>query len=148
FGEGAGQTQQGDQGAKGTSSGEVSNEILEQARQLARNKALPKALALLQDHCRQAASEAQHFHRQLRFAEFCLQHKLPELARVQLEDLDRRLQEVSLFQWEPELSARVMQLLLQTAEKSKVGTPGHERQVAYFNRLCLIDAAKALEFRS
>ena len=148
FGEGAGQTQQGDQGAKGASSGEVSNEILEQARQLARNKALPKALALLQDHCRQAASEAQHFHRQLRLAEFCLQHKLPELARAQLEDLDRRLQEVSLFQWEPELSARVMQLLLQTAEKSKVGTPGHERQVAYFNRLCLIDAAKALEFRS
>src|SRR5690554_2479873 len=148
FGEGAGQTQQGGQGAKGASSGEVSNEILEQARQLARNKALPKALALLQDHCRQAASEAQHFHRQLRLAEFCLQHKLPELARAQLEDLDRRLQEITLFQWEPELSAWVMQLLLLTGEKSKTGTPGHERQLSYFNRLCLLDVAKAIEFRS
>lgn len=146
--EGAGQAQKGGPDAKANSTETSSDEIWAQATQLARKKALPKALALLQDHYRQAATEAQRFHRQLRLAEFCVQHKVPELARALLEDLDRRLQEFSLFEWEPELSARVMHLLLQTAEKAKAGTPGHERQASYFNRLCLIDAAKALEFRS
>lgn len=124
------------------------HETLAQASQLARNKALPQALALLQGYCRQGASEAQRFYRQLWLAEFCMQHKLPELARAQLEDLERRLQQITLFQWEPELSAWVMQLLLLTGEKSKTGTPGHERQLSYFNRLCLLDVAKAIEFRS
>lgn len=125
-----------------------SEEILATAHQLARNKALPEALRLLQRHCHEGAGEAQRFQRQLQFAEFCIQHKLPDMARVLLEDLESRLNSLSVLQWEPVLSARVMHLLLKLGEKAKAGASSQERQASYFNRLCLLDAAKAIEFRS
>ncbi len=127
---------------------EVLHEALAQADQWARGKAMPRALGLLQDLVKSASGRAQAFRRQLGMAEFCLRHNQPVLGRALLETLHQELQTGELMDWEPELSSRVLQLMLKTEVGKSVGDMRPElARPVLLARLCQIDAVKALEFQ-
>src|SRR5690606_11289389 len=122
-------------------------EALKQADQMARAKAMPGALSLLQNLVRSASGRAQTFRRQLAMAEFCLRYNQPGLGWAMLEGLHRELHTLGLIDWEPELGSRVLQLMLKTEVGKSAGEirPELARPVL-LARLCQIDAVKALEF--
>lgn len=123
-------------------------EAMKQADQMARAKAMPGAVSLLQSLVRSARGRAQTFRRQLAMAEFCLRFNQPGLGWALLEGLHQELQTLGLVDWEPELSSRVLQLMLKTEVGKSAGElrPELARPVL-LARLCQIDAAKALEFQ-
>ncbi len=124
--------------------------ILGDARKFAAKGKFNEGLALFQTHARGGVTRREEFLWRLAQARFCVDSGYVDMAIPQLESLDAASQEMRLQDWEPELSADVMQLLLKCYEKrlataKKTNGILSKRTDDVYSRLCLVDTAAALE---
>jgi type VI secretion system protein VasJ len=120
-----------------------------QAQELARQKRLPQALALLEARARGAATLRGRAPWQLETARLCLQAGRPETAYAQLQILDETLGSSRAEDWAPDLCVEVLKNLF-LAHRDTVSSvhprPAEEVERAreLRRRLSRLDAAAAL----
>lgn len=122
----------------------------EQAAALAQQKKLREALALFQDGCNQSTSLREQALWRFNQAHFCFEHGLPALALPLLENLDRQLQEKGVADWEPQLTRKILELLLRCYHASARPEAGQtataqSRIQDVHARLCQLDLALAFD---
>ncbi|MDH5727617.1 MAG: type VI secretion system protein TssA [Gammaproteobacteria bacterium] len=124
-------------------------EELNKARALLAKGRFNDGLLLLSKGVRQAGIGREQFLWRLAQANFCFEGKLIEMAIPQLEYLDQQVKELHIAQWEPELEAEVLRLLLRCYDllvsKRVAALPvvSNKAQEVY-ERLCRIDLDFAL----
>ena len=137
-------------GTAGPLGGEAFEETRQKAWQMARQKQLSQAAALLEGGAASAGSLRDRATWKLEIARMCMEAGHHETALAQLETLDEELARSSLEDWEPGLCVEVIKGLLQSRQKviSSRGTPLPEDSLKtreLVRRLCRIDVVAALE---
>lgn len=92
-----------------------------------------------------AVSGRERFFWQLSLARLCFAAQQYELARIQLEGLDQRLQQAQQAAWEPQLQLQVLHLLHNCCERLPQNNVVRERKEEIFRRLCHLDPEVVLE---
>ncbi len=107
-----------------------------------------QAVGLLSRAASAATSPVQRFRARLEIARVALRFQLLDIARAQLEGLERLAEEHRLSAWDPELCAEVYANLYKARRaQAALGTDDPElaRKISQtFERLCEIDASRAL----
>jgi len=115
----------------------------EEATQLAADKKLRDAMALFQLGCAQSTSLREQSLWRFNQARFCFENGLIQLAVPLLENLDRQLTEKGVEEWEPQITTKVLELLLRCYRD---GAAAPENRVeALHARLCRHDLALAFD---
>ncbi len=119
-----------------------------EATKLATEGNLPMAMAVLNKAGAQA-SPAQRFVARLEIAKLALQNQLLDMARAQLEALERTAEEHRLAAWDPVLCAELYANLYKArraASQVTMDDPDLGKRTAQsFERLCELDAARAFQ---
>jgi type VI secretion system protein VasJ len=82
---------------------------------------------------------------QLALARLCFTARKYELAKTQLETLDKTLQDSGIDAWEPELALEVLHLLHSCFELLPQDHGARQRKEAVHRRLCHLDLEVLLE---
>jgi type VI secretion system protein VasJ len=143
----AGLTSGGGGGGGGASKDPVAKAVV-QAQELLAAEQLPQAVALLQRTASSAASPMVRFRAKLEGAKILLVAGFADLARAQLEGLDRLVERHRLDEWDPDLAVQLYATLYRAQRLA-----GHAdsevpevraRVLATWERLCQLDGAAAL----
>ena len=118
-------------------------DVYEQATVLAREKKLRDAMALFQQGCSCSTSLREQTLWRFNQARFCFENGIRELAVPLLENLDRQLTEHGVEEWEPQITTKVLELLLR-CYRDGVAAP-ESRVEALHARLCKHDLALAFD---
>ncbi|NUO54953.1 MAG: type VI secretion system protein TssA [Polyangiaceae bacterium] len=134
-------------GGGGGSKSPVDRAVAE-ATKLAMEGNLPQAMSVLNKAGAQA-SPAQRFVARLEIAKLALQNQLLDMARAQLEALERTAEEHRLAAWDPVLCAELYANLYKArraASQVTMDDPDLGKRTAQsFERLCELDAARAFQ---
>jgi type VI secretion system protein VasJ len=118
------------------------------ATKLSNEGQLPQAMGVLSRAAAQA-SPAQRFVARLEVAKLALQNQLFDMARAQLEALERTAEEHRLATWDPALATELYANLykVRRAIAQNVMDDGEigKRVAQSFERLCELDAARAYQ---
>jgi len=117
----------------------------EEARSILRQEGLKPAVQFLRHRMQSAHGARERFLWRFAMARLCFVAKKYELARVQLEALDQRLQRADLRIWEPELVLQVLHLLYNCCELLPQNHSVRERKEETFRRLCHLDLERVIE---
>lgn len=118
---------------------------LQTAMPLLRKEGLKTAVQQIKRGMQSAQGGRANFFWKLSQARLCLFAKKNELAKVQLEALDRQLQQSGLVAWEPDLALQVLQHLNSCYESLPQGQEVRERKEEIYRRLCHLDLEVVLE---
>lgn len=124
---------------------------LEDACSLLRKDGLKAAVQLLMQSMRSARGERARFCWQFALARLCFTARKYELAKTQLETLDRTLQDRGINAWEPDLALEVLRLLhscyelLPRGHGDSDGNGDGQRKAEVHRRLCHLDLEAVLE---
>lgn len=134
-------------GGGGTSKSPVDKAVIE-ADKLLEQGLMPQAIGLLSRLANQVSSPAQKFRARLEIAKACLRMQVFDIARAQLEALERVAEEHRLPAWDPELCAE-MYANLYRARKAQSAMYSEDadlpKKVAQsLQQLTELDAAQAL----
>ncbi len=117
------------------------------AEKLVASEQLPQAIALLSRVATQATAPAHRFKARLELGKLCLRMQLLDIARAQLEGLERLAEEHRLSAWDPELCAEMYASLYRVRKaQSQANYDDVELQkktAQSFEKLCELDAAQA-----
>lgn len=105
---------------------------------------LKAATRVFNENIRSAQSERARFYWRLSLARLCHQAKSYELARHQLEALDKQVRDSVLARWEPELYLQTLQLLYSCCQSLPQSTVVREYQDQIYRRLCHLDIETVL----
>jgi type VI secretion system protein VasJ len=120
-----------------------------EAEKLILAEQLPQAIAVLSRVASQAVAPAHRFKARLELGKICLRMQLLDIARAQLEGLERLAEEHRLAAWDPELCAEMYANLYRV--RKAVSAQNYEDQELVkkasqsFARLCELDAAQAFK---
>lgn len=115
------------------------------ALSLYREKKVAEAFAVFSDGCKQAYSKrALTFWRYYQ-ARFCYETGQIALAIALLENINEELKTQGYDGWEPDVSAKVIELLIRSYKKQPENENPTERVAALHARLCQFDLATAYE---
>ena len=118
---------------------------LQEVLPLLRKEGLKPAVQQLSQGLASARGGRETFFWQLALARLCHQAKQYELAKVQLETLDQKLQASGLDAWEPNLALDILHLLYACYERLQQHAGVRERKDEIYRRLCHLDLGAALE---
>jgi type VI secretion system protein VasJ len=117
-----------------------------EAEKLAAEDKLPQAVAVLSRVATQSASPVYKFRARLEISKLCLKFGQLDIAKAQLEGLERVAEEHRLAAWDPELCAqmyanlyRVRRALTASIDDAEL----HKKVAQSLERLCELDAAEA-----
>lgn len=119
-------------------------QALEEAQSVLRGEGLKSAVQLLRQGMQTAQGARECFLWRFAMARLCFSAKKYELAKVQLEALDQRLQHPELNAWEPALALQVLHLLHHCCELLPQNHPVRERKEETFRRLCHLDLERVI----
>lgn len=117
----------------------------EQACNLAKDKKYREAMTLFQDGCAQSTSQREQALWRFNQARFCFEQHLLELALPLLENLDRQLTEQGVDEWEPQLTIKILELLLRCYHTLDNADIPEKRVETLHARLCKLDLALAFD---
>lgn len=117
----------------------------EEAMQLFRDKKNAEAFAVFRDGCRQAFSQRSLAFWRYYQARFCFETRHTDLTIALLESVQKDLQERGYDEWEPEISAKVIELLIRAYQQQTEKEIPRNRVAALHERLCQFDLATAYE---
>jgi len=126
-------------------SGEPWETALQAVMPSLRKEGLKAAVGVLKQGLHSACSERARFHWRLALARLCIRAGKPDLARIQLEQLDLELQREGLDRWEPELALHVGRLLYRCYDLLPQSHAVRESKDATHRRLCHFDLQAVLE---
>lgn len=122
---------------------------LKEARALLAEEKLAEALEVLAKAAAAAPSPPDRFRVRLASAQICLQVQQFQIARAQLEGLERLVEQHRLLEWEPALCAELYAALYaahRAVSQFEEPTPeARLRMAAVFERLCQLDAGAAVK---
>lgn len=118
---------------------------LEEAQSVLRTEGLKPAIRLLGQGTHAAQGARERFLWRFAMARLCFSARKYELAKVQLEALDQRLQHPELNAWEPGLALQVLHLLHHCCELLPQSHLIRERKEETFRRLCHLDLERVIE---
>lgn len=120
-------------------------QALEAAQPVLRKDGLKAAVQQLKQAMQAAQGGRERFFWQFTLARLCHHAKKYELARTQLESLDRQLHDSGLDAWEPALALQVLQLLHSSCELLPQNHEVRERKDEVYRRLCHLDLEVVLD---
>lgn len=120
-------------------------QALEAAQPVLRKEGLKVAVQQLKSAIPAAQGGRERFFWQFAQARLCHYAKKYELARTQLESLDRQLHDSGLDAWEPTLALQVLQLLHNCCELLPQNHDVRERKDEVYRRLCHLDLEVVLD---
>ena len=120
-------------------------QALEEAQAALLREGLKPAVQSLRQGMQAAKGARERFLWRFAMARLCFSAKKYELAKIQLEALDQRLQSPELNAWEPELALQVLHLLHHCCELLPQNHPVRERKEETFRRLCHLDLERVIE---
>lgn len=120
-------------------------QALEEALPIMRKDGLKAAVQILKQGLQHAGGGRARFFWQLALARLCFGAKKYDLAKAQLETLDRTLQSADLSTWEPDLTLQVLRLLYSCCELLPQSHVVRERKDEIYRRLCHLDLEVVLE---
>lgn len=120
-------------------------QALEDALLIMRKEGLKAAVQILKQGLQNADGGRARFFWQLALARLCFGAKKYDLAKAQLETLDRTLQNSDLSIWEPDLTLQVLRLLYSCCELLPQSHVVRERKDEIYRRLCHLDLEVVLE---
>ncbi|MBA57489.1 MAG: type VI secretion system protein TssA [Pseudomonadales bacterium] len=124
-------------------------DALDNARALAREKKIREALALFQGGVSRSTSLREQALWRFNQARFCFDQGMFNLALPLLENLDTQLNQQGVAEWEPQVSKRVLELLLRCYQQGfQQGDESEERNrriEQLHARLCKFDLALAFD---
>ena len=118
---------------------------LEEVLPILRKDGLKPAVQILKQGLQNAQGGRVRFFWQFALARLCFMAKKYELAKTQLETLDRTLQDSGLNAWEPDLALEVLHLLHNCCELLPQNHAVRERRDEIYRRLCHLDLEVVLE---
>lgn len=120
-------------------------EAYEQACALGKDKKFREAMLLFQEGCAQSTSLREQALWRFNQARFCYEHHLLQLAMPLLENLDHQLTEKGVDEWEPQITTKVLELLLRCYHGMDNAEVPEKRIEALHARLCKLDLALAFD---
>ena len=117
----------------------------QQAETLAGEKQQREALALFQAGVSRSTSLREQALWRFNQARFCFDQGLQDLAMPLLENLDKQLVQQGVEQWEPQVSKRVLELLLRCLRQGDTSEDKSRRIDKLHARLCTLDLALAFD---
>ena len=129
-------------------SGDQGNEwemAYKEAKALYRDKKTAEAFAVFRDGCRQAFSRRSLAFWRFYQARFCFETGQTDLTIALLESVQRDLEERQYDEWEPDISAKVIELLIRAYQQQSDKDIPRKRVAALHERLCQFDLATAYE---
>jgi len=117
----------------------------DQAVALAKEKKHREAMTLFQQGCAQSTSLREQALWRFNQARFCFEHNLLTLALPLLENLDQQLTEKGVDEWEPQLTTRILELLLRCYHALDRAEVPEKKVEALHARLCKLDLALAFD---
>ena len=117
----------------------------QQATSLAQDKQLRDALSLFQDGVMRSTSLREQALWRFNQARFCVEQGLLELALPLLKTLDDQLTRQGVDEWEPQVSKRVLELLLRCHQQGEASEDGRRCIGMLHARLCKLDLALAFD---
>lgn len=120
-------------------------DVYQQAVILAGEKKLREALGLFQAGVSRSTSQREQALWRFNQARFCFDQGLQELALPLLENLDDQLTRQEVEQWEPQVSKRVLELLLRCLQQGGATEDKSRKIDKYHARLCNLDLALAFD---
>ncbi|MCG8315756.1 MAG: type VI secretion system protein TssA [Pseudomonadales bacterium] len=117
----------------------------QEALQLLREKQKGKAFALFQVGCKQSYSKRELTFWRYYQARFCYETQQPKLAVGLLESMLRNLDELRVNDWEPDVTAKIIELLIRCYQLYSDKEIPKERVATLHERLCQFDLATAYE---
>lgn len=120
-------------------------EVYEQACALGKDKKFREAMQLFQEGCSQSTSLREQTLWRFNQARFCFEHHLLELALPLLDNLDRQLTEKGVDEWEPQITTKILELLLRCYRGMDNAEVPEKRVEALHARLCKLDLALAFD---
>ncbi|MBO3277366.1 type VI secretion system protein TssA [Pseudomonas schmalbachii] len=118
---------------------------LQEALSILRQDGLKSAVQHLKQGLQYATGGRQRFFWQYGLARLCHHAKKYELAKTQLDALDRELQKSGLQQWEPDLCLEVLHLLYNCCELLPQSHVVREHKDEIHRRLCHLDLEMVLD---
>jgi len=119
-------------------------QALEEVQRVLHREGLKPAVQLLRQGMQTAQGARECFLWRFAMARLCFSAKKYELAKVQLEALDQRLQHPELNAWEPALALQVLHLLHHCCELLPQNHPVRERKEETYRRLCHLDLERVI----
>jgi type VI secretion system protein VasJ len=119
------------------------------ARELAGQKRLGEAVAILERGATHAGGLPERATWELEIARLCMDAGLLDAAQARLEGFDEALRRSSAEDWEPGLCTEVIRLILQCRQRTSANRNQPEeveRSRVLLSRLCRLDVAAAVEF--
>lgn len=147
----ANQHQSGASGAVGALEVDISGlsqnweDSYQQAQALLKGKRTREALALFQNGVAQSTSLREQSLWRLNQSRVCVDAGLLDLATPLLEQLDQQLVESGAEQWEPQVSKRVIELLLRCYQSRNDPESYQQKMETLQHRLCRHDLALAFD---
>jgi len=117
----------------------------QQAQNLAGEKKMREALALFQAGVSCSTSLREQALWRFNQARFCFEQGMQALALPLLENLDNQLTQQGVEEWEPQVSKRILELLLRCYQQSEVTDGRNQRIEKLHARLCKLDLALAFD---
>jgi type VI secretion system protein VasJ len=118
---------------------------LENASSVLRKDGLRAGVQFLKQGMHSAQGGRARFFWQLALARLCFTARKYELAKTQLETLDKTLQDSGIDAWEPELALEVLHLLHSCFDLLPQDHGARQRKEAVHRRLCHLDLEVLLE---
>ncbi|MBT2337570.1 MULTISPECIES: type VI secretion system protein TssA [Pseudomonas] len=118
---------------------------LEDARSVLHEDGLKPAVQLLRQGMQSVFGARERFLWRFAIARLCISAKKYELAKIQLEALDQRLQHADLNIWEPELGLQVLHQLHDCCELLPQNHAVRECREETYRRLCYLDLDRVIE---
>ena len=118
---------------------------LAEAQAELRKEGLKSGVRRLKLGLTKASGGREQFHWKLALARLCMSAKKYDLARHQLETLDRWLHSNGIAEWEPQLSLQLIQLLHNCLEAMPQNPAIKEARDATYRRLCHLDLEGVLD---
>lgn len=120
----------------------------EQACILGRDKKFRDAMLLFQEGCAQSISLREQALWRFNQARFCYEHQLLGLALPLLENLDQQLSHHKVDEWEPQITTRILELLLRCYRRMDSAEVPQKKLEVLHARLCRLDLALAFDLSS
>ena len=117
----------------------------QEALKLFRKKQQSKAFALFQAGCKQCYSKRELIFWRFYQAKFCYETKQPKLAAGILESMLSILENLGVNDWEPDVTAKIIELLIRCYQLYSEQDIPKTRVAALHEHLCQFDLATAYE---
>ena len=123
---------------------ETRSELIQRVRTMVKKNSLKEAMGVLQSCYQQADNNIERFQWRLTHAEIAVECGRKEIALALLEDLEEKIRQHRLDEWQPELAIQVYVLYLKSFNRTEVELAKLD---AIYGCLCKIDSTHAVDIK-